>query len=169
MFRHTITLSVALIVAACTSRNETTGPDSLQRSVESLRSLTRSYQTLTQAKAAGYNVKVTDCMSDTQGGMGYHFGNAAFIDGKVEELKPEVVMYEPASDGELKIVGVEYVVPFDQWTAPNPPQLFGRAFARNEMFKVWALHMWIWRDNPDGLFASWNPAVSCAHAAVAKL
>ncbi|MGQ0816041.1 MAG: hypothetical protein ACT4O1_16540 [Gemmatimonadota bacterium] len=169
MLKYTIAIGVALSVAACTSRSETTAPDALEQSVIALRELTRPYQNLEQARSAGYDTKITDCMSDAQGGMGYHFGKGSYIDGTVEEMKPEIVMYEPAPNGELKLVGIEYVVPFDKWTSPNPPQLFGHSFARNEMFKVWALHMWIWRDNPAGLFTGWNPTVSCAHSASAKL
>ncbi len=26
----------------------------------------------------------------------------------------------------------------------------------------YALHVWAWRSNPDGVFADWNPNVSCA-------
>ena len=59
------------------------------------------------------------------------------------------------------VVGVEYVVPFTAWTSPTPPTLYGESFQRNETFQVWALHAWIWKENPRGTFASWNPSVSC--------
>ena len=169
MLKHTIVLGVVLCAAGCTTGKEATAPDPLAQRVEALRELTRPYQSLTQAKAAGYTVKITDCMTDAQGGMGYHFGKGDYIDGVVDELKPEVVLYEPAANGDLKLVGIEYVVPFDKWTSAAAPQLHGQTFARNEMFQVWALHMWIWRDNPSGLFVGWNPAVSCAHSSTAKL
>jgi len=29
---------------------------------------------------------------------------------------------------------------------------------------VWALHVWAWRENPSGLYANWNPKVSCQYA-----
>jgi len=25
----------------------------------------------------------------------------------------------------------------------------------------YALHVWAWKDNPNGTFVNWNPAVSC--------
>jgi hypothetical protein len=62
----------------------------------------------------------------------------------------------------LRLVGVEYVVPFGAWTAPEPPVLFGQHFHRNETFGLWALHVWVWQHNPSGLFADWNPRVTCA-------
>jgi hypothetical protein len=39
-----------------------------------------------------------------------------------------------------------------------------QTFKRNEQFGVWALHVWLYRDNPSGIFADWNPRVSCAAA-----
>jgi hypothetical protein len=59
-------------------------------------------------------------------------------------------------------VGVEFIIPFTAWTGAEPPVLYGQTFARNETFQVWALHVWAWRDNRSGVFADWNPAVSCA-------
>lgn len=165
MSKHIIATFALLFATAC--GNEPVEP--LQQSVDALRELTAPYQNIAQARAAGYDIQITDCMSDLAGGMGFHFGNGTLIDERPEELRPEVVMYEPAANGDLKLVGIEYVVPFDKWTAPTPPALHGQSFSRNEMFQVWALHMWIWRDNPGGMFASWNPAVSCAHSSSAKL
>jgi hypothetical protein len=101
-------------------------------------------------------------MADAQGAMGFHYGKGALIDANVNALAPEVVMYEPASNGQLRLVGVEYVVPFSARTSSTPPTLYGQSFQRNETFQVWALHAWIWKENPRGTFASWNPNVSCA-------
>jgi hypothetical protein len=39
--------------------------------------------------------------------------------------------------------------------------LFGQKFSQNEVFGVWALHVWTHRTNPRGLFAPWNPRVHC--------
>jgi hypothetical protein len=60
-------------------------------------------------------------------------------------------------------VAVEYIIPFDQWQGETPPELLDQPFSRNETYGVWALHIWAWRENPDGTFASWNPNVSCAN------
>lgn len=163
-------LIFALLVLAGCGSDETAAPDPLQRQLDQLRDLTRPYQNFETARSAGYRARITDCMSDPQhGGMGFHFGKEAIIDGTARELEPEVVMYEPASNGDLKLVGVEYVVPFSAWTSPTPPSLFGQSFARNETFQVWALHVWLWKDNPGGIFQSWNPNVSCTHASTARV
>jgi hypothetical protein len=144
--------------------NQPAAPDPIQEELDSLRALTKPYESIAAARAAGYAVKITDCMADASGAMGLHYGKAAIIDGTVQASEPEVMMYEPLASGQLKLVGVEYVVPFTAWTSSTPPQLYGQSFARNEMFQVWALHAWIWKENPRGTFASWNPSVTCAHA-----
>jgi hypothetical protein len=40
-----------------------------------------------------------------------------------------------------------------------------RGFFRNDAAGLYLLHVWLWRSNPSGLFADWNPNVSCRHAA----
>jgi hypothetical protein len=93
-----------------------------------------------------------------------HYLNPGLVDSTVELLRPELVMYEPQPDGSLQLIGVDYVVPFDAWTAPEAPTLLGVPFMRNEPLGVWALHIWAWRPNPSGMFAMWNPQASCAYA-----
>ena len=83
------------------------------------------------------------------------------MDNRTEVLRPELVMYEPQADGSMVLVGVDYIIPFDQWKSPQPPVLLGIPMMRNEPLGVWALHIWAQRPNPSGLFAAWNPDVSC--------
>ena len=87
--------------------------------------------------------------------------NPAYIDGNVNVLEPELLMYEPGPRGQMRLVGVEYIVPLSAWQGSKPPMLFGREFQVNEQFGVWALHAWVWKHNPAGMFADWNPNVSC--------
>ena len=61
----------------------------------------------------------------------------------------------------LRLVAVEYIVPFTAWTDPDPPVLHGLVFHANQTFQVWALHAWVFHHNPSGMFADWNPDVSC--------
>jgi hypothetical protein len=133
-----------------------------QRDLDALRRVTSAYTDFARAQADGYTERLTECMSDPSGGMGYHYGKAAFIDGTARLLEPEVLMYEPQPDGSLRLVGIEYVVP--QSAAPNPPSLFGLTFHRNDAFQLWVLHVWLYRDNPSGMFSDWNPTVSCGAA-----
>lgn len=117
-----------------------------------------------RAIAAGWDTRITGCMETLEGAQGYHYGNTELIDGVVEDLAPELLMYEPQRNGRLRLVGVEYIVPFTAWADPDPPSLHGLDFHRNETFDVWALHVWVPRHNTTGMFADWNPNVSCAFA-----
>jgi hypothetical protein len=137
-------------------------PD-LGRLLAALRQATEKYHDFAAAQAAGYTVQVTGCMADpTRGGMGYHYAKGELIDAEAVEAQPEVLLYEPRGEGRFRLVGVEFIVPFTEWTSAEPPMLYGQTFARNETFQVWALHVWVWRHNPRGLFADWNPAVDCS-------
>jgi hypothetical protein len=137
----------------------------IQRQVAELRARTAAFHRFDAAAAAGWSAQITDCFSDPQlGGMGIHYGNPALIDGTVDALQPELLLYEPEKNGKLRFVAVEYIVPFTAWTEATPPQLYGQSFHRNEAFGLWVLHVWHMRENPSGLFMDWNPKVSCQYA-----
>lgn len=139
------------------------GAPDLGHKLAELRRSTVQYHDFAAAQADGYTVKVTECMEDaTRGGMGYHYAKGELIDGGVIEARPEVLLYEPMANGRLRLIGVEFIIPFTAWTGAEPPTLYGQTFARNETFQVWALHVWVWRDNPGGVFADWNPKVTCS-------
>jgi hypothetical protein len=71
-------------------------------------------------------------------------------------------------DGGMRLTAVEYIVPLGAWSAPKPPRLFHHDFAVNPTFGVWALHAWAWGNNPGGMFADWNPNVSCDNAPASR-
>jgi hypothetical protein len=93
------------------------------------------------------------------GGMGFHYGKTSLIDGRVAVDEPELLLYEPQSNGRMRLVAVEYIMPLQ--LSATPPRLFGRDFSVNAAFGIWALHAWVWKDNPSGMFADWNPRVTC--------
>jgi hypothetical protein len=139
------------------------GPEFNQQ-LAALRELTAPFRDFDRAKAAGWSTPITPCLASPSGAMGIHYGNVAFIDGNVNLLEPELLMYEPEADGRLRFVGVEYIVPLAAWTGATPPMLLGQEFQVNATFGVWALHVWLGRENPSGIFTNWNPKVSCAAA-----
>jgi hypothetical protein len=131
-----------------------------------LRRLASGYGDIEVARAAGYTEQITSCWYHRElGGQGYHFARSELIDGTVSVLEPELVMYEPLPDGTLEFLAIEYIVPFAAWDQPEPPVLLGRSFMRNERLELYVLHVWLGKPNPSGLYADWNPNVSCAHAA----
>lgn len=139
----------------------------VQRDVELLRNATAKFHDLAQAEAAGYPTKLPRCVADsTMGGMGYHMVYRQLFDEKLEIEHPEMLIYAPVAGGGLEFVGVEYAVPFRALPATaKPPRLFGQELKKYDEFNYWAIHVWAWRKNAAGLFADWNPSVTCAIAA----
>ena len=137
----------------------------MNQDLAAVRGATAPFHNFDKADAAGWGTPVTGCVMDenepSTGAQGIHYANVPLIDGTVSMLEPEILQYEPQANGRLRLVGVEYIVPlsFDQ---PDP--LFGQHFHANEAAGLWALHVWIWRHNPDGMFEDWNPKVSCDNA-----
>jgi hypothetical protein len=137
----------------------------VRRKINQLRKVTARFHRFDAAVAAGWSAPIPSCFTDeTLGAMGYHYANESLIDDKVNELEPELLLYEPQKNGKLRFVAVEYIVPWDLWTSPEPPMLYGQSFHRNETFKLWVLHVWHVRKNPSGIFTDWNPNVSCKYA-----
>lgn len=135
------------------------------QAIAQLRRATAHLHSVDVAKAAGYTAQYpAGCASSPMGAQGYHYLDPSKVDATVDLLAPELVMYEPKPGGGMQLVGVDYVVPFDAWTSEEPPTLLGVPFARLEPLGVWALHIWAWRPNPSGMFAAWNPNVSCVRA-----
>jgi hypothetical protein len=104
------------------------------------------------------------------GSMGIHFVNADLAGVTVlDPRRPEALTYEVAPNGQLSLVGVEYVVFKDAWDAEHDelPSLFGQSFIEvpeNNRYGIpafYELHAWAWKSNPTGDFADWNPRVLC--------
>jgi hypothetical protein len=130
-----------------------------------LRTKFQPMQDFAQAAPMGYSEAITPCwFHKDNGGQGVHYARLPF-DSAVVMMDPEAVMYEPQQGGGQQLVGIEYIVPFDQWKSTTPPTVLGEQLHRNEALKLWVLHAWLFRDNPSGMFADWNPNVSCANAA----
>jgi hypothetical protein len=135
----------------------------VRRDVETLRRATDKYHDLAAAQAAGYPSKVPACIADsTMGGMGHHYIDRTLFDDKLEIERPEMLIYAPAGEGKVELVGVEYVIPYRALPATStPPRLFGQELKKYDQFNYWAIHVWAWKQNKAGLFADWNPAVTC--------
>jgi hypothetical protein len=141
-------------------------PESLVRSV---REATARFADVNVARAYGYG-PFLGCVSGPEvGAMGQHFVNGTLVgDNAVDRDNPEALIYEP-QNGRLQLVGVEYIVPAAAWNATHdaPPVLEGQTFQfvgapnRYGIDAFYELHVWAWRDNPNGSFVDWNPAVSC--------
>jgi hypothetical protein len=136
--------------------------DAVNRDVRAVRVATESFAALENAVAAGYEGEVSHCVEDPRlGGMGFHHKNPALRDGNLEVAKPEILLYERTEDGRYLLTGVEYVVPISAWSRSDSPIMMGQTLKRSDSLEIWYLHAWIWKRNPSGLFADWNPRVTC--------
>jgi hypothetical protein len=101
--------------------------------------------------------------------MGIHFVNGDLVgDGALDAAQPEALIYE-VKGGQERLAGVEYVVIAEGWHASHeaPPVLMGQLFHyvgspnRYGIPPFYELHVWAWKNNPNGTFTDWNPKVSC--------
>ena len=139
------------------------------RLVQLVRDATRQFINVNAATAAGYQ-PFLGCISGTDhGAMGHHYVKGALVaDGELDASKPEALIYE-ATDGGLQLVGVEFIVDAATWLAHHSgtPVLEGQTFQfvpspnRFGLPAFFELHVWAWRENPNGAFVDWNNKVSC--------
>ena len=91
--------------------------------------------------------------------------------------RPSILIYEPQADGSLALVAVENLVFADAWRAAGHlerPSFHGVPFDAMADNPATALdeahnfaphfdrHVWLYRENPRGVFEPLNPRVSCA-------
>ena len=126
------------------------------------------YQDVSRAFADGF-VPVSECTESPAGGMGVHFLHPARAMAPVDPAKPAILLYSPTSDG-YELLGAEwFAVDADQDLATHDdrPSLWGRPFdgpmpGHDATMPVhYDLHVWLYDSNPAGVFAPWNPSVSC--------
>lgn len=130
---------------------------------DAVRAANDKYQDVAVAVADGYGPIA--CVSGHGGGaMGIHYINGDYLmgdEGAVDIARPEALMYEPMADGSLVLVGLEFL------TLKGPAALDGHLFEfttapnRYGLDDFYSLHVWAWKDNPNGTFAGMNPDVSC--------
>jgi hypothetical protein len=93
-------------------------------------------------------------------------------------LQPAVLLYEPQEDGSLELVAIENLVFIEAWYAAGhtaPPSFEGVPYDRmvddpnteldeaHEFEPHYDRHVWLYRENPRGMFAQFNPSVTCKH------
>jgi hypothetical protein len=90
--------------------------------------------------------------------------------------RPSILIYEPQADGSLELVAVENLVFIDAWERAGntaPPSYQGVVYDRMaddaatavdeaHMFEPhYDRHVWLYRENPRGIFAQFNPNATC--------
>lgn len=153
-------------------------PD-VNRKIADLRRWSASFHTLEGAAAAGYTVNI-GCIDETVNGvdpnlargMGYHVtrGDVDLVnDGAVDIDTPEFLVFAPhpldaqipkeERLGRARLIGFDYYVPAVDWPHSDPPEFFGVPFNWSEAFQGWIRHIWLWGNNPQGMYEDFNQAV----------
>ena len=137
--------------------------------VTAVRNGTRQYINVNNATAAGYG-PFLGCVAGTDhGAMGIHYVNGTLLANlTLDPSQPQALIYEP-DNGKYTLVGVEFILDSASWLAANgaPPVLDGQVFNfvpapnRFNINSFFELHVWAWRDNPQGSFVDWNNVVTC--------
>ena len=131
---------------------------------------TERFKDVTVAEAEGYSLMFGCVSGPDAGAMGLHYVNLALVgDGVLDPTRPEIVIYEPLPNGKLRLIGADFLVFADQWHANNAatPELGGQLlhlFESPNRFGLpnfYTLHVWAWKENPNGAFVNWHPQVSC--------
>jgi hypothetical protein len=135
-----------------------------------VRESTERFRDVAAAEAEGYGL-LFGCVSGPDwGAMGLHYVNLPLVfDGELEATRPEIVIYEQLPNGRLKMTGADFLVLADAWHANHsaPPELMGQLFHLFEapnrfgLPAFYTLHVWAWKENPNGTFVNWHPQVSC--------
>lgn len=108
------------------------------------------------------------CVHYESGAMGVHFLNPALVSPEPDPAKPQILIYEPVGD-RLELVAAEWFVPLATGVTQRPA-LFGQPFngpmaghepLMPDALHHYDLHVWLFKENPEGLFAVTNPDVSC--------
>jgi hypothetical protein len=178
--RSSCCFALVLAVAGCSDDggDSSRAPDEL----DPVRSFAQKYRAgVDVAEADGY-VAAGGCAESPDGGMGIHYLNPNKLMGPPKIDHPPILLYAPSADG-LVLAGVEYMQPIIQDGAPyvapetepprqdsvgEPPLLFeGHPFdgpmPGHEEGMPWHYdqHVWLFVENPNGMFAAWNPSISC--------
>jgi len=172
LFTATLMAASLLTTAATAQQQESVSQETNANSlIQVVRNATARFRDVRAAERAGYQL-IFGCVSGPDSGaMGLHYLNGTLLqNGIIDAQQPTIVIYEPMPDGRLKLTGADYLVLADTWNKAHPdgpPQLMGQLFQyfdapnRFGLPAFYTLHVWAWKENPNGAFVNWHPHVSC--------
>lgn len=132
-----------------------------------VRSVTARFNSIEQAKKAGYVPFYVCAEQPGVGTMGQHYVNFDLVGtADVDPLHPEALVYEPRADGTFKLVALEWVRVGPE--VANAPTVLGHDMLYRTAPNRYGIepgfyerHYWLYKSNPLGAFSDWNPTVSC--------
>ena len=131
--------------------------------IPAVREATLKYKDIDAAFGDGYAFFYTCTEQPGVGTMGQHLLNSALLgDDAVDPLHPEVLVYQPTRSGGWRLVAVEYVTfAADQTVLGQSMNTVPVGNRYGVPVQFYAKHAWIWQGNPRGIFADWNPSITC--------
>ena len=135
-----------------------------------VRDSTERFKDVSVAEKEGYALQFGCVSGPDSGAMGLHYVNGPLVNaGVIDAAHPQIVIYEAQPNGHLKLIGADFLVIADAWDKKNqgPPELMGQLFHywespnRFGLPAFYTLHVWAWKENPNGAFVNWHPNVSC--------
>ncbi|WP_444685297.1 hypothetical protein [Alkalicoccus luteus] len=145
-------LAVLFVFGAAASAGAGSFGSDANKMLAETRAATAKYQQVERAEDDGY--VWVNCVP----GMGNHYVNFGLVETPGHDHKqPEVLVYEEMKNGKMKLAAVEFL-----GFAEEAPELYGQTFDDGPFGPgSYALHVWAWKHNKDGMFAEYNSAVSC--------
>jgi hypothetical protein len=138
--------------------------------IKIVRESTERFKDVSVAEAEGYALQFGCVSGPDSGAMGLHYVNGTLVNqGTLDPTKPQIVIYEATPNGGLRLIGADFLLLADPWDKKNqgPPELMGQLFHYFEypnrfgLPAFYTLHVWAWKENPNGAFVNWHPRVSC--------
>lgn len=143
------------------NNNEGCATTQCRKDLAAARAGTAAYHDLAEAVGDDFvePFNPNPCFTLPDAGMGFHFIKPSRVNATAAAAEPELLVYMPDQEGRMQLVAVEYLVPGSP--EDTPPVLFGHEFHYTPLVSGWTLHAWIWKHNPDGMFADFNPNLRC--------
>jgi hypothetical protein len=156
-------VSITVPVATSVAQAHPESDPRIAAGLEKLRTATKPFQNLDSAVAAGFPREVPNCLvHEHHGAMGYHHVNRANFTTTLTVERPQILLYERLANGTYKLNGVEFIVPYSIWPRDSvPPVILAQKMKHEDNLKIWYTHVWAWSNNTDGIFADFNPSVTC--------
>jgi hypothetical protein len=156
-------LLFALVVPALAAPGGVTNPETLKE-LAAARRATKQYKNAELPTWRGVVDGYVQFLPDRVPGMGYHYARITLVDGVFNLAAPEVLIFEDEGSGR-RLVAVEYIVV--RGVGAGPPSGFTGADDGWEEPPAgaplppgtWTLHVWLWEENPNGIFAAFNPNI----------
>ncbi len=143
----------------------------VRHAVKHLRKAMKKYRKPAAAVRAGW-MRTDECVAlpDGSAGMGYHYVHPQLIQEAPKFRRPAILVYVPTRNGGRRLGAVEWFkADADQNLSTDDDRpYFGRLAFDGPMEghgggmpKHYDLHAWLFKRNPDGMFAAFNPRVRC--------